>query len=235
MLLLCSPLLSESVKEIFHALGHETLCIPPCKSLAEPVRTHPDMLFSSIGDGALLTDGSYMNDNAELFSRLEKIAEIRASKRSLAREYPGDILFDAARNSDMLFGRLKHTAPELLELCSVKKDVKQGYARCSTLMLSDGAVSADKGLCKSFMECGLDVLNISCGGIELSGYGYGFIGGASAVLEPDKTVVFFGDITKHSDGKKITEFCEEHGYRALYPKGEPLYDHGSVQAVSAEL
>ena len=231
MVLLCSPLLSDNVKKIFQDLNYETLCVPPCKGLAYPVRSHPDMLFSALKDGSLLTDKAYREDNAEFFSRLEKLTNIRVSERVLSPEYPNDILFDAARNGDMLFGRLEYTAPELLSDHPIKKNVKQGYARCSTLMLSNGAVSADGGLCDAFVSCGLDAMRIFGGNITLPGYGYGFIGGASAVLEREKTVVFFGDVTAHPDGKKITAFCEEHGYKVLYPSGEPLCDHGSVQLI----
>lgn len=231
MILLCSPLLSENVKKIFHSLDCETLCVPPCKSLAVPVSFHPDMLFAALGDRCLLTDRGYMEDNAEFFSRLGRLTDIKVSEKTLAPEYPNDILFDAATNEDTLFGRLEHTAPELLEKYKVRIDVKQGYARCSTVMLSNAAISADKGLCDKISDCGLDILRISEGYITLSGYGYGFIGGASAVLEQIKTVVFFGDVSAHKDGKKITAFCEEHGYRVLYPKGEPLCDNGSAQVV----
>ena len=231
MILLCSPLLSENVKNIFHYLDCEMLCVPPCKSLAVPVQFHPDMLFAALGDRCILTDRGYAEDNAEFFSHLEGLVDIKFSESSLAPEYPRDILFDAAINGDMLFGRLEYTAPELLEKYTVKIDVKQGYARCSTVMLSDAAISADRGLCDKISDCGLDVLRISEGNITLSGYGYGFIGGASAVLEQIKTVVFFGDVSAHPDGEKITAFCEEHGYRVLYPKNEPLCDHGSVQVV----
>ena len=231
MILLCSPLLSESVKKIFHSLDCETLCVPPCKCLSVPVMLHPDMLFAALGDRALLTDGGYAEDNAEFFSRLGELTDIKVSEKRLSPEYPRDILFDAATNGDMLFGRLEYTAPELLEKYNVKIDVKQGYARCSTVMLSSAAISADKGICNKISDCGLDVLEISEGNITLFGYGHGFIGGASAVLEHIKTVVFFGDVSAHKDGKKITAFCEEHGYRVLYPKGELLCDHGSVQVV----
>lgn len=230
-MLLCSPLLSENVIKIFHSLNCETLCVPPCKYLDKPVRYHPDMLFASMGVRSLLTDKAYAEDNAEFFSRLKELADVKFSSRSLSPEYPHDVLFDAATNNDTVFGRLEHTAPEILEKYSVKVDVKQGYARCSTVMLENAAISADKGLCNKISSCGLDVLRISEGGIELKGYGNGFIGGASAVLERIKTVVFFGDVSEHPDGKKITAFCNEHGYKVLYPKGEPLSDHGSVQVV----
>lgn len=235
MLVLCSPLLSDKVKDIFHYLGHETLCVPLCKSLDTPVCSHPDMLFFALKGGVLLTDRAYKEGNAEFFSRLEEIVEVRVSGEALAPKYPRDILFDAARNGDILFGRLEYTASEILAEHAVRKDVKQGYARCSTLMLENGAISADKGLCKSFAGCSLDVLNVSEGGIALPGYDRGFIGGASAVLERDKTVVFFGDVTRHPDGEKITAFCKEHGYEVMFPKGEELCDNGSVQTVSAEL
>lgn len=231
MILLCSPLLSENVKNIFHSLDCETLCVPPCNSLAVPVKFHPDMLFAALGDKCLLTDRGYAEDNAEFFSRLGGFVDIKVSEKRLAPEYPMDILFDAVTNGDILLGRLEYTAPELLGKYRVKINVKQGYARCSTVMLSTAAISADKGICDKIFDCGLDVLEISKGGIMLPGYGYGFIGGASVVLEHIKTVVFFGDISTHKDGKKITAFCEEHGYKVLYPNGEPICDHGSVQVV----
>ena len=74
-------------------------------------------------------------------------------------------------------------------------------------------------------------MQITPGEILLNGYGYGFIGGASAVLERERAVLFFGNVYKHPDGEKIVRFCEGKGYRVYYDKDTPLTDCGGVKII----
>ena len=109
-------------------------------------------------------------------------------------------------------------------------DVKQGYARCSVCLLgTKGAITADGGIGAVLRKLDVEVLEIQSGGIELCGYNYGFIGGASLVV--DKTAVFFGNVEDHPDGKKILDFVRSKGFEAEYPGSFPLTDFGSAVIV----
>ena len=189
-------------------------------------------LFSVIGKRHIITDKEYFCENADFFSRLsEKGVRISVSEKSLSEKYPSDVLFDAIRTEKLLIGNLKYTAPELFGEGVKAINVKQGYALCSTLLLSGAAVSADKGVSDALCENGCDVLRITSGGIRLDGYGYGFIGGASAVLEREKAVLFFGNVYGHADGERIVRFCEDKGYKVYCDENTPLTDCGGVKVI----
>lgn len=232
MLLLCSPDMKSNTGKIFRDMGLKIIDIPKSMVLSEAVSSHPDMLFSVIDEKTLLTDKSYYNENKTFFKTLEESGvKILCSEQSLSGKYPGDVLFDAIKTEKLIVGRLDFTAKELFSEKIKAFNVKQGYALCSTLLLKGAAVTADKGICRVLENNGYDVLKISEGGIKLDGYDYGFIGGASAVLETQKTVVFFGNVKKHKDGERILAFCEKHGYKTVFSEEDELSDMGGVKVI----
>ena len=222
----------SSITDLFTDFGYDAMQIPKCSLIDEAVSAHPDMLFSVLGEGCVITDSGYFAENRAFFDTLARRAvTVKLSERALTKKYPGDVLFDAIRTEDLLIGNLKHTAPELFGAGVRAVNVKQGYALCSTLLINGAAVSADLGICSALRENGYDVLQITPGEILLNGYAYGFIGGASAVLERERAVLFFGNVYKHPDGEKIVRFCEGKGYRVYYDKDTPLTDCGGVKII----
>ena len=85
-------------------------------------------------------------------------------------------------------------------------NVNQGYAKCSCAACSSGVITADDSIFKTLCKQGINSLKITPGHVTLTGYDYGFIGGASGVI--DGKLTFFGDVSKHPDFSKIKEFCE---------------------------
>ena len=84
--------------------------------------------------------------------------------------------------------------------------MNQGYAKCSTAVCDRGIITADETIYSACCENGINALKITQGNVKLSGYEYGFIGGASGII--DGKLTFFGDIRKHPDYLKIKEFCD---------------------------
>jgi hypothetical protein len=145
--------------------------------------------------------------------------------------YPHDILFNAACTGKYFIHNLKYTAPELLrraeELCMHFVDVKQGYSRCSTVVVDeDSIITYDRGLGKACLKAGMDVLLVSPGHVLLPGYDTGFIGGTSGRI--GDTVYFNGDLSEHPDFDSIVGFIEERGLRATWFEDWPLTDIGSI-------
>lgn len=234
-ILLCSRELFGEYTEVLENFGYTVMRVPSCDALSAPVSLHPDMLFSALEDGSLLTDRNYFINNAPFFDELQEAGvKIVTSERALSAEYPSDILFDAIKTDKLLVGYLKYTAPELFSDGVRAVNVKQGYALCSTLLLENAAISADAGICRALGENGYKVLKISPGGIALNGYGCGFIGGASAVLNDSKTAVFFGNLSAHTDGEEIISFCREQGYKVYFDARLPLTDFGGAKTVFAK-
>ena len=105
--------------------------------------------------------------------------------------------------------------------------VKQGYAKCSTVVLGDSAViTADPSILAAVNTMGIDSLSISAGGVSLPGYDYGFLGGACGVF--GNRVFFCGALHKHPDGDAIAAFCCGHGFKMISLSNQPLFDIGSI-------
>ena len=114
------------------------------------------------------------------------------------------------------------------KLCGYETvNVSQGYAKCSTLLFDDALVTADTGIYRAAQERGIDALLIRPGYIGIEKYDTGFIGGASAKIEDGKIAVF-GDIKKHSDGEKITQFIAQKGLKVISLGRGPLTDLGGA-------
>ena len=105
--------------------------------------------------------------------------------------------------------------------------VKQGYAKCSSMLLGDAIVTADKGIYLTATLRGLDALLVCPGGIGIEKYDTGFIGGASCELCKGKTAVF-GNILSHPDGEKMLAFARAHGEEIVSLGEGALFDYGGA-------
>ena len=186
-----------------------------------PLSCHPDMFMCKMG----------VSDDAEIISYFTQ-DEIRMSS-----EYPNDIPFNAACTGKYFIHNLKYTAPVLLkraeELGFEQINVKQGYAKCSTLIVDeDSVITYDRGLGKACAAAGMDVLMITPGHVLLPGYDTGFIGGASGRIKD--TVIFNGDLSAHPDFDPIKRFIEERGLSVKWFPEWPLTDIGSIISIYPE-
>ena len=221
------------IRDSLTAFGYELLPIPQNPRLDEPVSAHPDMRLFILGKRVFIS----CEENNELSDVTEKLSvegyEIILCSASLSQKYPNDIAFNCAQVGKHLLGNLKYTAPEILQAAKDEGlsliSVKQGYTKCSTVIVSDNAViTADCSIGKACIQNGIDVLLISSadGDILLHGYSRGFIGGASGTCG-DK-IYFCGDLDSHPDGKSIREFCKKHKKTAVSLGERRLVDIGSI-------
>ena len=233
MLAIIDERASIAIKDALQAHGHTLLCLPPHPALPSPVASHPDMLLFFAKDCIFCT-----KDYARIAARELEIISKKAHKpivtvdASVAPVYPKDILLNAARIGGKLLCNIKHTATELLSCPDlIAIDVKQGYAKCSTVPVGDNAlITADPSIARVAREKGIDVLQIRPTYIELAGYDTGFMGGASSYApycEIDK-IYFCGKLESHPDAKSIQEFCKSHQASTVSLTEEPLADLGTV-------
>ena len=186
-----------------------------------PLSCHPDMFMCKMG----------VSDDSEIISYFMQ------NETRLSSEYPKDIPFNAACTGKYFIHNLKYTAPVLLkraeELGLEPVDVRQGYAKCSTVIVDeDSVITYDRGLGKACTEAGMNVLLITPGHILLPGYDTGFIGGASGRV--GNTVIFNGDLSSHPDHEKIVRFIEERGLDVRWFPEWPLTDIGSIISIYPE-
>lgn len=187
---------------------------------------HPDMQLSGC-------DSTFVCEKT-LYDYYKKIFDLAGIKlicgeTELSCNYPGDIAYNVKVVGETVFHKYDYTDPVLRTVLCDKNfiDVSQGYSGCSICKVSDNAIiTADKLIHKRAEENGLDSLLISCGHIELEGFDYGFIGGAS--FYADSRIYFFGDVSKHPDFFKIDKFCKNHGTEIVILCNEQLTDYGGA-------
>ncbi len=229
---------AERFGERLRAYGFTAVPLPSEPRLNPIVASHADTLIFD-GLSAPILNEAYAQKLPSAVR--EKCVTVSASPMGA---YPTDAVFNAALIGGCLYGRLASLSPvvreEALSMGLRLVDVRQGYARCSTLLLPSrqGAITADEGIASAMEANGVQILRISQGSIALDGCDYGFIGGASFVddslsccsLHAKPTVYFFGELNRHPDNARIRDFIEARGYDIVC-LGGALTDFGGAVIV----
>lgn len=221
--------MSDKYPEFLYSLknaGHKIICTDCIENLLLPEQKHADMQVLSINDTVfILKECKNLNVNLKQYSPIE-------CDKIIGKTYPQNILLNFLFINNILFGKIDFIDNNLKTFCNDNKikmiNVNQGYCRCSTLAISsNAAITADESIYKALSENGVEVLKISAGNIKLDGFDYGFIGGASGVV--DENVLFFGNIEKHPDYKIIKDFCSKHNKNInIISPQLPLTDIGGI-------
>lgn len=194
--------------------------------------THADMLSFHLGGNKFVID----SQQTKLIEALhQQGACVFKTAKPIKGKYPNDIGLNFIVAGECLYGKIGFCDEVLLcELSEYKKcDCKQGYCKCSVLIVDKNAfITDDKSIFDIASKNGVDCLLISKGDVTLPGHEYGFIGGASAKISKDE-ILFFGDITKHKDYKKIAEFISKHGCKII-SLNFPLTDFGGMIPITQE-
>lgn len=203
--------------------------LPDNPFVAPALAGHADLSVFSTGRKLILAP--YLRNS-------RAAAELAALDRELCfadilqgAEYPADCGINACAVGEKLLCRENVTAAEILACFQAKNriNIRQGYARCSICVVNDKAIiTADFGAASAAERAGLEALRVAPGFFDLPGYEYGFIGGASFKLSPDK-LVFTGDISAHPDAEKIVRFVRAHGVEPVYiTRDKPIDIGGAV-------
>lgn len=210
----------------------EIIQLPPDPSLPTPVNGHADLLLFIL-DGFLLTRRNYYAIAQKEIDAICRTAgfDLILSEEKAESKYPNDCGLCAAVSRKTLICRRESTDRALISFAECNNysilNVQQGYAKCSCAILADGAIiTADRGIAKVTQRAGIDTLIIAPGRVDLPGYDYGFIGGASGLC--GKTLYFCGNIEKHPDHEKIMEFAKKHNTDIVSLSDEHLYDVGNL-------
>lgn len=218
-------------EEICAAFGRNRTILPSVRhpELCAPVCFHPDMMLCPMGKGVVVCA-------PEVFETYQKILSpfginLVQGEKELKGSYPQDIAYNVLDTKKAIFSLAEKTEPTLLRLAEEQHKssvrVAQGYARCSALAFGEAVISADPSILKAADVHGLTVLSVQPGHVLLPGYDYGFIGGASGVLENGQ-IAFFGDLSHHPDGEAIRRFVKVQGFSAMEISGRPLTDVGTI-------
>ena len=217
----------DSLKKKF-----EIIQLPPNPSLPEAVNGHSDLLIFKF-DNKLVTRKSYYPTAKKKIDLIcqKSGCELILSDAEAGSTYPNDCGLCAAVSGRNIICRKISADAEILRLASDLGynilNVPQGYSKCSCAVLPDGAiVTSDRGIATVTVKNGIDTLLISEGNVDLPGYSYGFLGGASGLC--GNILYFCGDLKSHLDHKAIEEFARKHNTECISLSDEKLYDVGSL-------
>lgn len=220
---------NKLICEKLKSLGYKLIYTESVDGFISYEQKHADMQCIEINGTVFV-----LKNCAELKNKLLKhTPNVITTEKTATGKYPNNILLNAKIIGKNLVGKIESLDSKLVDFC-VKSgykliNVKQGYSGCSILKVADNAViTSDESIYQALSDTEIDVLKISQNGISLFGSTkseQGFIGGASIKLE--NSVMFFGDITKHEDYRRIKEFCCAKNIAVQYIKEIELTDIGS--------
>ncbi len=195
------------------------------KAKLEPsISSHADVLIYYLGKGKFLADNS--------IECLPKCCEIVKSVDA-SSPYPNDCILNSVSIGDYLICNEKITSKYIIDSALKNNnkiiDVRQGYSKCSVCVIKKNTIITDDESIyrKTSQISDIDALLISKGSVLLKGQNYGFIGGASGLI--DKDLLFFnGDLSSHKDFLAIKAFLDYHNVSYIDIKDKPLLDVGSI-------
>lgn len=219
----------QSIISALKSRGVSVIEVASCCKLSGAVSSHADMLLHHLGNNKVVV----AKGESALKKNLEQAGfDLFDSNICIKDGYVHEIPLNAARIGHYLFCNLSYLDPMVKQYCEENNiatvAVRQGYAKCSTVVVNDlSIITADPSIGQAAKLVGLDVLQISPGGIELKGYTYGFIGGCCGLIGKNK-LAFAGNIRTHPDYSQIYKFCYEKEVELISLADMPLTDIGGI-------
>jgi len=223
-----APRLAPALK----SLGIEVLVCPRNPLLDRRLASHIDLSLIHLGKNRfIISKNLAKSDFARALSDMG--AELHYSESEPGPDYPEDASLCALMVRNVLFHNFKYSDSSLKKLSEYRHvQVGQGYAKCAVCLVDENAaITADAGMASAMRKEGLDVLEISAGGISLPGFGCGFIGGSALKISPD-LLAFTGNILQHPDCHAILRFLSERGIEPVFLTDSPIFDSGSIILLS---
>ena len=213
-------------------LGINIISMPDNPYVDDRLSGHADLSVLHLGGDRLLL-APYLKGSSFSQQLEDRGFDIRFADIEQSALYPNDAQMNVCILGDKVIYN-PQTVPDTIVKClttgdrTVQISSRQGYSRCSVCVVNDNAIiTADEGICRSAEAHGVDVLKIRPGYIDLPGFDYGFIGGASFKLS-DTKLAFTGGLDKHPDTERIIEFASLHNIDIVYITDKPAFDIGGA-------
>lgn len=222
----------KKILDKLNLLGYEVILVQPNSNIDPATKNHADLSVIKLSDNEVIVEKT----QTKLINYLKNEKHsVTITKSSLNKSYPKDTILNFLMIGNFIIGNIKNADESLTKKIKEKSltpiNVKQGYARCSSIAVNENAlITDDKSIAKAATKHGIDTLLIQKGDVKLKGHNYGFIGGASCKLN-DK-ILFFGDITKHKDYDLIASFFKKHKVKFDYISDLHLTDIGSAIVIN---
>ncbi|MEW6525402.1 MAG: DUF6873 family GME fold protein [Spirochaetota bacterium] len=208
--------------------GFSPVTIPLCPYVERPIAGHPDIQLCIIGKNIIYEPRIEMTF-LQVLSHLPYT--LISGKSYLQANYPYDCAYNCAYTGSIAFHNSKVTDSSIKEILTQCSDplihVNQGYTKCSTCIVDSNAIiTSDISIHTATVKNGIDSLLIQPGYIELPGYRYGFIGGASGTCSD--TIYFTGHLNHHPNCIEIVNFIAKHNKNIAFLSDLPAIDIGSI-------
>lgn len=206
------------------------ITVPKNTNLYPAINGHPDIQLTVIQEQniSLVVQKNISQDFIDTLNKLN--IKFIFSYNSLQAAYPLDIPLNCLFLKEHFIHSLKYSDQELLNLAKSKTkiNVKQGYTKCSTVIVNEKAlITSDRSILNNLLPYGFDILYINPGNIILPGLDYGFIGGATGLINKNK-LALYGNLDYHPQGNEIRFFLSRYDIEPVYLSKGPLVDRGSI-------
>jgi hypothetical protein len=207
--------------------GFSVIPAPLTDLVDRPLAGHPDIQMFLHEKNLFV----HPDMDKEFIKAIERYVNVIQCRTKLKKNYPGDIPYNIALVGNYAIHRNGFTDGLIQEYLADKGidfvNTKQGYAKCSTLVVDDKTIiTSDRSIHDSAKSVGLDSLLISNDFIDLPGYNYGFIGGASGNF--CGAVYLTGRIDHHPDMDKIESFIGSKNMQIKILSAKRIVDAGSL-------
>lgn len=211
--------------------GISPIFVPENPFVDERLSGHADLSVFHAG-GERLFLAKYLKGTSFAAELSDLGAKLSFSEKEQGKKYPEDVGLNICALNNKAFYCSKSAEETVLEYLSavdiIFLNLKQGYAKCSILVVDENSIiTADAGVERIAREQRIDVLMIDQGYISLTGYNYGFIGGAGFKIS-SSALAFTGILDKHPDAWRIEGFLLERGVKPVYLTNEEIFDIGGA-------
>lgn len=218
--ILDKPLISRGIAPVF---------LPENPDVDVRLSGHADLSLLHLGAERFLA-APYLKNCPGFMKSMNQLGAVIEFANRQGRGYPQEARLNLCICGERVLLNPKTADSLALAAISTREKicVRQGYCRCAVCVVNENAIiTADHGVARAAEQCGIEVLRISEGGIQLDGFAYGFIGGAAFLLS-ERSIAFTGHLELHPDRERIHAFLNKHKVEPVYLTGEPIFDIGGV-------
>ena len=221
-MLIISYKASKDLKIFLKANGYSFIETTPNPNLDPRIADHPDLSLVKLDEKTLVVDEEVFPYYEE---KLDGVNLIKGG--SVSKKCPKDALYNIVRFKNLYIHNdftEKNIRKYFDENNIGRLKVKQGYTRCSVIVLPNLLITSDYGIYKALKDK-IDIRLVDSDKVELDGFDQGFLGGTCGFV--GGKLIFTGDITKHKAFSKLKEICDKEGIEIIFSKIK-LIDLGSI-------
>lgn len=195
---------NDEVINKLESYGYNCISTEESPDVSTPINLHADVLYLKTGERTLYVSECQKN-NIDFLKHIGYDIEVV----KLSKGYKTECRLNIVVTDDIILCNSK-TCIDITTIQNNRNIIftNQGYTKCSTVVIdNDSFITEDESIYNSLVSSGKNCLLIKKGYVNLKGYNYGFIGGASIYLKEERKLLFAGNIKNHISYNEIEKFC----------------------------